>query len=88
MLALRFGKDEFAFVYSAGRPIGAILVGDFKGKGRFSLLFSGEHADFEVLRPRAVEQRFGRDELDRLCAEFFSAESESVGAGCVERAGM
>jgi len=72
MLALRFGKDEFAFVFSAGRPIGAILVGDYKGKGQFSLLFSGQQLDFEILRPRAVERRFGRQELERLCAQFLS----------------
>jgi hypothetical protein len=70
MLSLRFSADDYAFVYTAGRPIGAILVGEIKGRSQFSLLFSGQEMDFEILRPRAVEQRFGREELEKLQSQF------------------
>jgi hypothetical protein len=70
MLALKFSQDEYAFVYTMGRPIGAILVGEKKGRGQLSLLFSGSRTDFEVLRPQTVELRFGRDELTRLESQF------------------
>ena len=60
MLSLRFSRDDYAFVYTEGRPIGAILVGEIKGRGQFSLLLLRRQADFEILRPRAVERRFGR----------------------------
>jgi len=70
LLSLRFSRNDYAFVYSEGRPIGAILVGDTKGRGQFSLLFSGRELDFEILRPRAVERRFGRQELERLQSQF------------------
>ncbi len=70
MLSLRFSTDDYAFVYTQGRPIGAILVGPTKGRSQLSLLFSGQERDFEILRPQAVEQRFGREELDKLRARF------------------
>ena len=70
MLALRFSTDDYAFVYTAGRPIGAIVVGDTRGKSQLSLLFSGRQSDFEVLRPTAVERRFGRKELEKLEMQF------------------
>ena len=79
MLALRFSKNEYAFVYSDGRPIGAILIGDMKGRGQLSLLFVGQEAEFQVLRPRAVERRYGRDELERLQTQFLAPCT--VGAG-------
>ncbi len=66
MLSLRFSTDDYAFVYTEGRPIGAILVGETKGRSQLSLLFSGQEMDFEILRPRAVERRFGREELEKL----------------------
>ncbi len=72
MLALRFAKDEYAFVYCDGRPIGAIVVGDMKGRGQLSLLFAGRESEFQILRPRAVELRFGREELDRLRTQFLA----------------
>ena len=81
MLSLRFSRDDYAFVYSEGRPIGAILVGETKGRSQFSLLFSGREIDFEILRPRAVERRFGRQELDRLQSRFlFPSPKPSGGA--------
>ena len=70
MLSLRFSRDDYAFVYTAGRPIGAILVGESKGRSQFSLLFSGQEVDFEILRPKAIERRFGRRELEKLEAQF------------------
>jgi hypothetical protein len=70
MLSLRFSRDDYAFVYSAGRPIGAILVGETSGRSQFSLLFSGREFDFEVLRPAAVVRRFGREELAKLQSQF------------------
>ena len=70
MLSLRFSRDDYAFVYTEGRPIGAILVGELKGRSQFSLLFSGREFDFEILRPRAVERRFGRQELEKLELQF------------------
>ena len=70
MLSLRFSRDDYAFVYTEGRPIGAILVGETKGRGQFSLLFSGREIDFEILRPRTVERRYGRQELEKLCSLF------------------
>ncbi len=80
MLSLRFSRDDYAFVYTEGRPIGAILVGETKGRGQFSLLFSGRQADFEILRPRAVERRYGRQELDKLRSQFlrFSPQTAAV----------
>jgi hypothetical protein len=71
MLTLRFSADDYAFVYSAGRPIGAIVVSETRG--RLALLFSGARTDFEVLRPQAVERRFGRAELEKLEAEFLGS---------------
>ena len=76
MLSLRFSKDDYAFVYSEGRPIGAILVGETKGRGQFSLLFSGREIEFQILRPRAVEHRFGRQELEKLQTQFLRFNSE------------
>jgi len=70
MLSLRFSTDDYAFVYTEGRPIGAILVGETKGRSQFSLLFSGQETDFEILRPRTVERRFGREELEKLQSRF------------------
>jgi len=72
MLSLRFSRDDYAFVYSEGRPIGAILVGETKGRSQFSLLFSGREIDFEILRPRTVERRFGRQELEKLRSQFLA----------------
>lgn len=75
MLSLRFSTDDYVFVYTQGRPIGAILVGPTKGRSQLSLLFSGQATDFEILRPQAVERRFGRQELDTLRAvSSFQAE--------------
>ncbi len=34
MLSLRFSTDDYAFVYTEGRPIGAILVGQIKGRSQ------------------------------------------------------
>ena len=70
MLSLRFSADDYAFVFTEGRPIGAILVGETRGRSQFSLLFSGQEMDFEILRPRAVERRFGREELEKLQLRF------------------
>ena len=70
MLSLRFSTDDYAFVFSEGRPIGAILAGETKGRSQISLLFSGQEKDFEILRPRAVERRYGREELERLQSRF------------------
>jgi len=70
MLSLRFSTDDYAFVYTGGRPIGAILVGEIKGRSQMSLLFSGQETDFEILRPRTVERRFGREELEKLQSRF------------------
>ena len=70
MLSLRFSTDDYAFVYTEGRPIGAILVGQIKGHSQFSLLFSGQELDFEILRPQAIERRFGWEELEKLQLRF------------------
>ena len=70
MLSLRFSRDDYAFVFTDGRPIGAIVVGEIKGRSQLSLFFSGEEMDFEILRPQAVERRFGRDELEKLRSRF------------------
>ncbi len=75
MLSLRFSADDYAFVYSAGRPIGAILVGASKGQRQFSLLFSGQADDFEILRPPVVQRRYGREELERLESRFLRNRS-------------
>jgi len=75
MLSLRFSRDDYAFVYTEGRPIGAILVGETKGRSQFSLLFSGQEMDFEILRPRAVERRFGREELEKLELRFLRPDA-------------
>jgi hypothetical protein len=89
MLSLRFSSDDYAFVYTDGRPIGAILAGETKGRSQFSLLFSGEETDFEILRPRAVERRFGREELERLQLRFIrpgcSAHKRLSPASCRAR---
>ena len=58
----------------SGRPIGAILVGEIKGRSQLSLLFSGQELDFEILRPRAVERRFGREELEKLQSRFLRSQ--------------
>jgi len=78
MLSLRFSADDYAFVYTDGRPIGAILVGEIKGRGQFSLLFSGQETDFEILRPQAVERRFGRRELEELRSRFLRFSPKSA----------
>ncbi len=70
MLALSFSQGDYAFVFSGGRPIGAILVGDCRGKGRFPLLFAGRELDFNVLRPSVVERCYGAEELEKLIEEF------------------
>jgi len=70
MLSLRFSRDDYAFVFTGGRPIGAILVGEIKGRSQLSLSFSGEEMDFEILRASAVERRFGREELEKLQSRF------------------
>ena len=70
MLALRFSAGDYCFVYSQGRPIGAIRVGDCRSKGQFPLLFCGRQCDFEVLRPSVVEHRYGSAELERLIEDF------------------
>ena len=49
MLSLRFSRDDYAFVYTEGRPIGVILVGETEGLGQFSLLFSGRVGPFQDL---------------------------------------
>ena len=79
MLSLRFSTDDYAFVYTDGRPIGAIRVGEIKGRSQLSLLFSGQELDFEILRPQAVERRFGRQELEELRSRFlrFSPKTAS-----------
>jgi hypothetical protein len=76
MLSLQFSRDDYAFVYSEGRPIGAILIGAIKGRSRLSLLFGGQPTDFEILRPSAVEGRYGIDELERLRSRFLSLLNE------------
>ncbi len=70
MLSLRFSRDDYAFIYTEGRPIGAILVGETRGRSQFSLLFSGPETEFEILRPQTVERRFGRQELEKLQSQF------------------
>jgi hypothetical protein len=70
MLALSFSDGDFAFVYSAGQPIGAVRVGEFKGASRVKLHFAGDVSGFEVLRPSVVERRFGREELAKLIEQF------------------
>jgi hypothetical protein len=83
MLALRFCTDDYAFVYTGGRPIGAILVGQTKGRSQFSLLFSGRETDFEILRPQAVERRFGRQELEKLRSRFLRFKPKTAGKRAV-----
>jgi len=78
MLSLRFSTDDYAFVYTQGRPIGAILVGEIKGRNQLSLLFSGREMDFEILRPRVVERRFGREELEKLQSRFLQPNSKTA----------
>ena len=78
MLALRFSPGDYVFVYSKGRPLGAILVGDGRGKGRFPLLFCGRERDFEILRPSVVEHRYGSEELERLIEDFSLQDSKSA----------
>jgi hypothetical protein len=70
MLALTFSDGELAFVYSAGRPIGAVRIAEVRGAGRVKLHFAGDESAFEVLRPSVVERRFGRPELVRLIDQF------------------
>ena len=65
MLALTFRGGEFAFVYHEGRPIGVVRLPD--ESPRTAVLFGGSKNGFEVLRPRLVAQRYGQQELERLC---------------------
>jgi hypothetical protein len=74
MLVLSFSDGDCAFIYSGGRPIGALLLGEIKGAGRVKLRFAGEEVAFEVLRPTVVERRFGKAELVKLTEQFLSAE--------------
>jgi hypothetical protein len=73
MLALTFTEGDFAFVYSAGRPIGAVVLAETKAAGRVKLRFAGDNFAFEVLRPSVVERRFGRAELLKLVEQFLSS---------------
>lgn len=75
MLALSFYDGDYAFIYSAGRPIGALRVAEIKGSGRVKLGFAGDELAFEVLRPSVVERRFGHAELMRLMNQFLSAHA-------------
>jgi hypothetical protein len=70
MLALSFAQGDFAFIYSAGRPIGALVFAEATTAGRVKLRFAGDEVAFEVLRPSVVERRFGRAELVKLMQEF------------------
>jgi hypothetical protein len=70
MLALTVSPGDYVFVYSQGRPLGAILVGDARGRGRSPLLFCGRERDFEILRPSVVAHRYGSAELERLIDDF------------------
>ena len=73
MLALTFREGDFAFVFHDGTAIGAILVGDERRVGkrlRVPVRFSGRKDDFEILRPKLVERRFGKQELDKLIEQF------------------
>ena len=75
MLALTFRQDEYAFIYHAGKPIGAIRVGKLQPGGlrtRLPLHFAGAKDEFEVLRPKVVAYRYGPQELERLEREFLA----------------
>jgi len=78
MLALSFREGEYAFVFSGGCPIGAIVLGDMKGRGRPLLLFSGAERQFQVLRPSVVRQRFGDAELERLEKLFLTQDQTNT----------
>ena len=85
MLSLRFSTDDYAFVYTEGRPIGAILVGETKGRTQFSLLFSGRETDFEILRPRAVERRLaGKNWRSCSCGSSAQPKSGAIGVALPE----
>jgi len=73
MLALTFREGDYAFVYHNGTAIGAILFGDERPPGRHfrvPVRFSGLKDDFEILRPKVVEHRYGKQELDKLAEQF------------------
>lgn len=73
MLVLSFRDGDLAFVYSAGIAIGAIQFGDQKPGGkrfRIPVGFCGRNDEFEILRPSAVERRYGKQELERLTEQF------------------
>lgn len=73
MLVLSFRSGEFAFVFHRGIPIGAIVVPKRTRGGepiRFPIVFAGGADDFEVLRPIAVERRYGKQQLQRLTEQF------------------
>jgi hypothetical protein len=73
-LVLSFRPEDFAFVYSGGRPIGAVAVGP-ASPARTALLFSGDRRDFEILRPAVVQSRFGRKVLERLIEQFLGGSA-------------
>lgn len=73
MLALSFRDGDYAFVYHAGIAIGAILFGDEKSgrrRVRMPVRFAGRKDTFEILRPQAVERRYGKQELEQLTEQF------------------
>jgi hypothetical protein len=75
MLTLSFRDGDYAFVFYAGIAVGAMQYGDHKPGGKRSRLpvrFAGRKEEFEILRPSAVERRYGRQELEKLTDRFLS----------------
>lgn len=82
MLALRMRCGGYVFVYCRDVPIGAIRLGQAQSSGSwYSLGFSGDERDFQILRPSVVARRFGEAELSRLVGRFGLEEDRFTGAG-------
>ena len=82
MLALILRSGEVVFVFHRGHPIGVLAVRDKRANGRnlrVPLLFSGRRDDFEVLRPKMVERRYGRRQLDKLTRQFLGQQVSEPG---------
>ncbi len=80
MLALTLRDKDYVFVYHNGTPIGAILFGTERpgGRAKFPVQFAGGQDDFEILRPKVVEARYGKQELQRLILEFCPPSKSSI----------
>jgi len=73
MLSITLRSGEYVFIFAGGQPIGAIVARSEK-KAKIMLAFAGTRGgnrnDFEVMRSKVIERRFGPAELQRLIELF------------------